>query len=125
MHGDGNDPELVYRTTVDALDSIRSGSGPAFVEFTTYRYREHCGPNFDNDIGYRTEAEFLRWRAADPVEAYERRLLDLGTVTSEAVRDMRAEIAAEVADAFAFAEHSAFPDAAEAYCDLYAGEDGT
>lgn len=122
-HGDGNDPELVYGATMDALASIRAGNGPAFVEFTTYRHREHCGPNFDNDLGYRTEAEFLRWRSADPVETYERRLLESGVVTPQDVSAMQAEIVAEVADAFAFAESSAFPDPDEAFCDLYAGED--
>ncbi|MFM7519936.1 MAG: thiamine pyrophosphate-dependent dehydrogenase E1 component subunit alpha [Planctomycetota bacterium] len=123
-YGDGNDPELVYQMTGDALESIRSGAGPVFLEFTTYRYREHCGPNFDNDLGYRTEAEFLERRSADPVETYEMRLLESGVVTRESLATMDAAIAAEVADAFAFAEASPFPDRSEAFSDLYVGEDG-
>jgi TPP-dependent pyruvate/acetoin dehydrogenase alpha subunit len=94
-----------------------------FLEFTTYRHREHCGPNFDNDLGYRTEAEFLKWRSADPVETYEARLLDSGVVTRNLLAAMDAAIAAEVDDAFAFAEASPFPDRTEAFSDLYAGED--
>jgi TPP-dependent pyruvate/acetoin dehydrogenase alpha subunit len=124
-HGDGNDPELVYRMTTDALNSIRGGDGPVFLEFTTYRHREHCGPNFDNDLGYRTEAEFLKWRSADPVETYESRLLDSGVVTPQSLAAMEAEILAEVTAAFGFAESSPFPDPTEAFGDLYAGEGGS
>jgi len=123
-HGDGNDPELVYRMASDALVAIRAGGGPVFLEFTTYRYREHCGPNFDNDLGYRTEAEFLRWRAADPVETYEARLLDSGVITRQSLVAMEAEIVAEVTAAFAFAEASPFPEPVDAYRDLYSGEGG-
>lgn len=123
-HGDGNDPELVYRMTWDALAAIRAGGGPVFLEFTTYRYREHCGPNFDNDLGYRTEAEFMKWRSADPVEAYEARLLDSGVMTRQSLAAMESEIVAEVTEAFAFADTSPFPEPGEAFCDLYAGEGG-
>ena len=40
------------------MTRIRAGRGPQFVELETYRWREHCGPNYDNDLGYRTE-EFI------------------------------------------------------------------
>ena len=33
---------------------------PVFIEFQTYRWLEHCGPNFDNNIGYRSEKEFQK-----------------------------------------------------------------
>ena len=36
-------------------------SGPYFFEFKNYRWREHCGPNYDNDIGYRQKNEFKYW----------------------------------------------------------------
>jgi TPP-dependent pyruvate/acetoin dehydrogenase alpha subunit len=55
--GDGNDVAEVYELAGEAVEKARRGGGPSFLEFKTYRWREHCGPNFDNDIGYRTEAE--------------------------------------------------------------------
>ena len=54
----------------DSLDKIRSGNGPMFIEFKTYRWREHCGPNYDNNLGYRDESEFLRWKKNDPISNY-------------------------------------------------------
>ena len=57
--GDGNKVDEVYKMVSKAKSNILLGKGPQFLEFETYRWREHCGPNFDNDIGYREEQEFL------------------------------------------------------------------
>ena len=65
LHGDGNDVQFVFKTASDAVSGIRSGSGPVFMEFSTYRWREHCGPFYDNDIGYRSEQEFEEWKRKD------------------------------------------------------------
>jgi len=117
---DGNDPEAVYTTCLTMVKSMREGRGPAFVEFATYRWREHCGPNFDNDIGYRDEAEFRAWKERDPVATYTRRLLREKTVTEQEIAVMDDAIRAEVADAFAFAEASPFPAPATAADDVHA-----
>ncbi len=118
--GDGNDPEGVYLRCRAAADAIRAGGGPVFLEFATYRWREHCGPNFDNDIGYRTEAEYLAWKARDPVLRYEQRLLDSGSLTAEDAAAIQRDVAAEVAAAFAFAEESPYPLPADAAADVHA-----
>ncbi|HEV8539680.1 MAG TPA: thiamine pyrophosphate-dependent dehydrogenase E1 component subunit alpha, partial [Nitrospiraceae bacterium] len=45
---DGNDVAAVFKLTKVAVDKARVGGGPTFLEFKTYRWREHCGPNYDN-----------------------------------------------------------------------------
>ena len=40
---------------------MQKNKGP-FYSLNTYRHREHCGPNYDNNIGYRTEKEFKHWK---------------------------------------------------------------
>ena len=120
LAGDGNDVEAVFRMTTDAVTRIRNSDGPQFLEFSTYRHREHCGPNFDNDIGYRSEEEFLQWKEHDPITSYEKKLLAEGTVTGPALAEMQTRIAAEVDAAFAFAESSPFPLAADALANIYA-----
>jgi pyruvate dehydrogenase E1 component alpha subunit len=117
--GDGNDVEEVYRQTLDAVSGIRSGQGPKFLEFYTYRWREHCGPNYDNDIGYRSEAEFLRWKASDPIARYEKRLTEAGRLTVAGMEAMQRGIEAEVAAAFEFADASPFPAKEEAFAHVY------
>jgi len=62
-YGDGNDALSVLDKVSTAVSKIRSGGGPVFIEFSTYRWREHCGPLYDNDLGYRTQSEFLEWKA--------------------------------------------------------------
>jgi len=121
-HGDGNDVEEVYGTCVDAVASIRAGGGPVLLEFSTYRWREHCGPNFDNDIGYRTEEEYRAWLERDPIPRYESLLRARCVVDDRALADIDARVETEVAEAFAFAESSPFPEPADAYRDLYWGE---
>jgi pyruvate dehydrogenase E1 component alpha subunit len=72
--GAGSDLMSCNQVMKDAVNAVRAGQGPYFLEFATYRWREHCGPNFDNDIGYRTQDEFLAWQERDPLTQLERAL---------------------------------------------------
>ncbi len=118
--GDGNNASEVYRMTSSAIGQIRAGGGPRFLEFTTYRWREHCGPNFDNDIGYRTEREYDEWRAREPIAPLEQELIQAGDLTVDEAAQWELQIREEIEAAFRFAEDSPFPSPAEAYGDLYA-----
>ncbi|MBJ31424.1 MAG: acetoin dehydrogenase [Acidimicrobiaceae bacterium] len=101
--GDGNDAEEVAGLAEDAVQAIRLGSGPAFLEFSTYRWREHCGPYYDNDLGYRTQEEFESWRDSDPIEILAQRE---GWPDREQVA---LDIAEEIRAAVEFARSSPFP----------------
>ncbi|HLC49315.1 MAG TPA: thiamine pyrophosphate-dependent dehydrogenase E1 component subunit alpha [Candidatus Andersenbacteria bacterium] len=108
-HGDGNKALEVYEKTQNAVTHIRSGKGPAFIEFDTYRWREHCGPNFDNALGYRSEEEFLAWQKKDPVAQLEKQALKSGSLTQKTIVSIRSQIEQEVTDAFTFAKKSPYP----------------
>lgn len=118
-HSDGNDALEVFEKTQTALECIRRGDGPYFLEFATYRWREHCGPNFDNDIGYRTEDEYLSWKEKDPIALLEKQLLSQDTIRQADIEEMNKTIQSEVDQAFVFAEESPFPDPEEAFKGLY------
>jgi TPP-dependent pyruvate/acetoin dehydrogenase alpha subunit len=111
---DGNDALAVYEATKTAVASIRAQQRPLFLELPTYRWREHCGPNFDNNIGYRTEDEYKEWRERDPLAVISKSVdeADLVRITTG--------VTAEVDDAFAFAESSPFPSPEEMFQDVYA-----
>ncbi|MFA5920971.1 MAG: thiamine pyrophosphate-dependent dehydrogenase E1 component subunit alpha [Methylococcaceae bacterium] len=117
---DGNDVIEVYESMSRTIEGVRKGLGPAFVEYKTYRWREHCGPNFDNNIGYRTEAEYLEWRKHCPIENLEILLKKEGILSDTEVAGMENKIAAEIEDAFHFAKSSPFPFKEELYLNLYA-----
>ena len=119
-HCDGNDVEEVYRSTLNALKNARSNKGPSFLLLDTYRWLEHCGPNFDNDIGYRTEAEFRIWKNKDPVILYKKNLLKKGILTEEGNVELKCEIQKEITAAFDFAKNSPYPDHSTAINHVYA-----
>ncbi|MFO0541464.1 MAG: thiamine pyrophosphate-dependent dehydrogenase E1 component subunit alpha [Phenylobacterium sp.] len=120
--GDGNDPRAAYGLLKSAADRARSGDGPQFVELATYRWREHCGPLFDNDLGYRSEAEYLVWKARDPIPRLMQELREEGALDPAWLEAAEAEIRAEIEAAFAFAEASPFPDPVLASTDIYSRE---
>ena len=109
--GDGNDPLAVHALMRDAVAHARSGAGPVFLELKTYRWREHCGPGWDNHIGYRTEAEYLAWRERDPIANFEARLLRSGELDAAQYQTFQHGVAAEIAAAFAAAKSAPFPAA--------------
>lgn len=117
---DGNNIEAAFLAALSAIGHIRSGQGPFFLELTTYRWLEHCGPNYDNHIGYRDEKEFLSWQAKDPIPAYQKVLQSRGWVTQDDTLQMRTQLLTEVDAAFKYAEESSFPLQVEAFSDEYA-----
>lgn len=117
---DGNDVEQTYLQAIAAITRIREGHGPFFLELTTYRLREHCGPNYDNHIGYRTEEEFLHWKTQDPISRYEAALIQRDFLTQTGLAALKKQINSEISTAFEFAEMSPYPTAESAYQGLFA-----
>ncbi len=118
--GNGNDVLKTYELTKKAAINIREGKGPYYLEFDTYRWREHCGPNYDNDLGYRTEAEYLEWRKLCPVEYFKGILKKEGIISDGESEAMTKTITTEIEEAFNFAISSRFPSEDDLYRHLYA-----
>ena len=118
--GDGSDVMACQAVMHEAVSKVRSGNGPMFLEFSTYRWREHCGHAFDNHIGYRTEEEFLKWQSKDPLNALEKKLVCSSEKLKGQLNAIKAQIELEVSEAFEFAESSPFPPQTEAYQGVYA-----
>ena len=116
---DGNNCQEVYSRASRAIENIRKGKGPCFIEIDTYRWREHCGPFFDNDLDYRTEEEFLFWKNRDPIKLLEPSLLNDSNITEKQLQDIKESTQSWVNRAFNFAEDSPFPDPEEAFANLY------
>lgn len=110
---DGNDADAVWRVAKNAVASARAGGGPVLMEFFTYRWKEHCGPNEDIDLGYRSREEFDAWTSRCPVASYAARLEADDVVTHVEFGAMQDEIGAEISEAFDFARTSPFPEPSE------------
>ena len=118
--GHGHNITSSHESMKNAIDRVRTTGAPFFLEFTTYRWREHCGHGFDNDIGYRTQEEFLEWQAKDPLNNLERELQQTSSQMAISLDKIKSEIDLEVKKAFDFAEESLFPAQSDAYDGVYA-----
>lgn len=104
---DGNDAAAVYRTAREAVRRARAGEGPTLLEFETYRWKAHVGPDADG----RPEAEVALWRGRCPLERLARDLIADGLAVPTDLDAWEAIVADEVDDAFVFAKSSPFPAA--------------
>ena len=98
---DGMDVEGVMHATNQAVDAIRAGTGPQFIEYRTYRFRAHS--MYDPEL-YRDKAEVEEWKHRDPIMLYEQVLTERGDLTAEARKAMETEVMAEIDEAVAYAE---------------------
>lgn len=117
---DGNDAEAVLAATTRAVGRARAGQGPTLLVLDTYRWREHCGPNFDNHLGYRTEAEYLAWRERCPLERLRARLRERGLLSVAADAAMAEVLNGEIDTAFEAARAAPLPDASTVTHHVYA-----
>jgi TPP-dependent pyruvate/acetoin dehydrogenase alpha subunit len=109
-----NDVVRIYEKMNEAVGWLRSGqSGPFFFECLTYRLKEHVGPSEDFQLGYRSREEAEPWVKTDPIKQLGDRL------DPQRRREIETAVEAEIRDAFAFAERSPFPQAAELYTDVF------
>ncbi len=116
---DGNDALAVFDAASSAVADLRAGGYPVFLECSTYRWREHCGPNMDDDLDYRPKTEVAAWKAACPVS---RLAKILGTLDEgqNFMAHAEREISAEINTAFAGALAGGIPQQTDLPGYLYA-----
>lgn len=117
---DGNSVEKVFALASHAVRNARDGKGPQFLEFSAYRWREHCGPNFDDDLNYRSQQEIEHGLSMCPVASY---AIQLGARIDSFDKyraTFEAEITREIDEAFKFSLESAIPTIEDARERIYA-----
>jgi pyruvate dehydrogenase E1 component alpha subunit len=97
---DGMDVTAVSDAAAVAVDAIRGGGGPQFLEAHTYRLRAHS--MYDPER-YRTRDEVALWRERDPLPRYRRHLESLGTLDTATIDALDVDVDAEVDAAVEFA----------------------
>src|SRR3990170_1966855 len=81
--------------------AVRETGKPCFLECRTYRLRAHS--MFDAQL-YRDKAEVEAWRSKEPIVRFQGWLEANHMIHAEEVARIEAEVAAEIAEAVAFAE---------------------
>ncbi len=98
---DGMDVVAVEVATRNALERIRAGEGPHFLECLTYRFRAHS--MFDAQL-YRDKAEIERWREKDPIKRFGEWCVASSLLHKDDIAELEKQAKQEVDAAVAFAE---------------------
>lgn len=104
----------IREATANAVNTIRTGSGPIFLECATYRWLEHVGPANDHHENYRDLNEYKRWQQKDALKL-------LGDSLEVKMRQqIESEVTEIIKTAELFADQSPYPTSEELYTHVYA-----
>lgn len=106
---DGNDLVAVAEATGQALERVRDGAGPWFLELVTYRWRGHVGPREDDDVGVKRKDDLASWKLRDPIRRLADALMDAGRLSEVELETLWADVRAEVAQAWDQAARDPYP----------------
>ncbi len=118
---EGNNCLTAYNVCLNVVRQMRIEPRPVFIEMTTYRQLEHCGPNNDDNLAYRAVHEIANWANQDPLLIAKNQLVNCCEFPKEFEDNSIAEIKAEIDAEFAYAEAAEFPGLIELGKYQYAG----
>ena len=114
---DGMDVMVVREATLKAMEYIRSGKGPFFLEIMTYRYRGH---SMGDPERYREPDEVKKCQENDPIGIYRTYLKKEKIAKEKELDEIDDQVEEEVQAAVQFAESSPEPAPEELFTDVYA-----
>ena len=103
---DGMDVLAVQEVTRQAIQRIRTGEGPVFVEAMCYRFRGH---SVQDPMFYRDKEEVKKWEARDPINIFEQMMINDGILESEDTQEVAKNVGQAVSEAVDFADGSDEP----------------
>ena len=90
------------------------------LELKTYRWLEHCGPNWDDQLGYREKGELKKWLKRCPIKLYENYLVGQYKFNDKDFKSLRTNVEEKVNVAFTKVKKSDFPKENELFENIYA-----
>ena len=106
--------------TTEIINLVRTSKKPVFIEYDTYRWLEHCGPNDDDYLGYRPQGELNKWKEKDPISILRNILISDFGIPDSKIQEIHTEIEIEVLAAFDQAKKDKFPTLEQSQADVYA-----
>lgn len=116
---DGMDVVAVYEAAKVAVERARNGEGPTIIECKTYRWQGHHVGDPAVYRKKRSETEKEEWMARCPVTTMRAEIIKSKKATEKEISALEATIEQEVQAAVKFAAESDYPDASEAYTDVF------
>ena len=113
---DGMDVIEVRHHVDKALEHLRKGEGPLFLEAKTYRFRGH---SMADPSAYRESSEVVQWQEKDPIDNLAKLAIQYDIFKESDLEKIDKEIQETVDDASAFADQSDEPDMADLHNNIY------
>ena len=109
MAVNGNNILEVAKISEVLIQEAREKSQPSLLVLDTYRQREHCGVNFDDNLNYRNEKEVQKWLSKDPIEIAIKTFIEKNIITEIKINEIKNKIKNEVEVSFKHALDAPFP----------------
>jgi len=103
---DGMDLIKVREAAQNAIDLVRGGNGPYFLEISTYRFRGH---SMGDPERYRKPDEVQKWQENDPICIYGEYLVNNSMASRDELNEIETQAEEEIKEAVEFAEQSPEP----------------
>ena len=111
---EGTNVQNIYNEMKNIVSTVRKTMQPYFVLINTYRYKEHCGPGEDDNLGYRSTDEVETWKKLDPLINIKKK------ISPNIIKEIDNEIKKEIEEAFLYAINSSFPKQEESKSNVLA-----
>jgi pyruvate dehydrogenase E1 component alpha subunit len=127
---DGLDAGLVHATVAQAVEKIRGGEGPQFIEAQTVRWPgsetnwpvivQHTSAALAWDVNHVPDKVREWYHTCDPLLIFIRELVDAKQATRDEVSAIENKVKAEIEDAVKLAVSSPYPDVEQGARDSFA-----
>ena len=91
-----DNPFKLFKELKKITEKVRKNPFPHFIEIKTYRYLEHCGPNDDTKLGYRTNSELYKWKKNDTINFSANYLVKKKIMTKEKIIKLDQEVKKQI-----------------------------
>jgi pyruvate dehydrogenase E1 component alpha subunit len=108
----------VWSVLRKVINYVNKRKKPVFIEFETYRWLEHCGPNYDDQLNYRSEKILQKNIKNDSLKKLRNILRKKYSILK--IEMLEKKVFDEINQAFKFAEKSNFPKKNESKNHIYA-----
>ena len=97
--GSGDDVDEINTQISEVIHNVRSNK-PSLVHLDTFRRYEHCGPNLDDNMGYRKSEEITSYIKRDPIEILGNKMINLEILSKTLLEDLANKVNCYVEDTF-------------------------
>jgi pyruvate dehydrogenase E1 component alpha subunit len=95
----GDDVEKVYTQVNNIISDVRNNN-PSLLHLNTFRRYEHCGPNLDDNLGYRKADEINNYKSRDPIELLRCKILTTRVLSELQLDRLAKQVNVYVEDTF-------------------------